>query len=207
MSVDYIKDNPDFTQEALDRVLSQFKNKENYNKLITLLSDRYAELFSKAVEIPEAFLLKNAVGSQLDEIGKQLKISRKGYDDDEIYRRKILLYIGSFRQGATRDEITTLLQSLATDGDARIYKAPGNFIEASLYAGYLTDSYSGGEIAALFPVNTELVLSNRETERVFGFAGAWKPTFGFGDASGITPGAGGNMSGIIYQTTYYEPEK
>lgn len=204
-TVDYITPNPEFTQEALDRTFEQFKKSDNILDIIRIVSGRYANLFNEAVQVPSSFLLGTAVGSQLAEIGDQLKIERRDYDDSsEAYRAKIRLFASTFRSGATRDEIYAVLAELSTDGDARIFKGKKYFIEVSMFSPYYADSRSGGEIAAIFPVTTELLLSNRTTEQSFGFNGSASPVYGFGTTLDET--TGGVLSSVIYQTNQFEPE-
>lgn len=203
-SVAYITPRPEFTQEAIDQVLVQFKNSPNYNDIIRIFSDRVSGVYEASVETVYSFLINEAVGEQLDEIGAKLKIYRRDASDD-VYRTKIKLYMGSFRGSATRDEIVELLISLADNGDARIYKGINGFIDVSMLSVNLTDPESGAEMASIFPILADLSISNRTEEVPFGFTDARHVVGGFGDST--TSGHGGSFSGTTYQTNHYETEK
>lgn len=200
MSVDYIKDDPEFTNNALSRVLEQFKSSINYNKFISVISERYHSLYSKSIEIPLSFFIEDATNAQLNEIGRQLKVIREEDDDDELYRQRIKLYIRSFRNNTTREEIIYLLSALTENSDIYIYKANKRFLEISIFSDYLAKDGSGKRIASFFPITSDLLITNRGRGYTFGFQDARNESGGFGDATDIDEITGAGITGIIFQT-------
>jgi hypothetical protein len=81
------------TTDALKKLPYQFKDKENWGKLITIIGDKYQELYDVFDDIENAFDIDTAVGDQLDKIGGLLGFPRYGYGDSDY--RKILKAIAS----------------------------------------------------------------------------------------------------------------
>lgn len=81
------------TSDALKRLPYQFKDAENWGKLITILGDKYQELYDVFTDVEGAFDIDTAVGDQLDKIGEFLGFPRYGYGDSDY--RKILKVIAA----------------------------------------------------------------------------------------------------------------
>ena len=114
-------------QRYLDGIESQYKTKPRYMAYVTAILEKVDPAHAAAKDMPAAFNVYDAVGSQLDVIGEIVGVDRKfppvnipgmpAYLDDDSYRQVILSRIiqnqwdgtyGQFREMATATLAKTL---------------------------------------------------------------------------------------------------
>lgn len=71
----------DYVESALDRLPEQFKNSENFKKLITVLVKQLQQVEDAVYSMRNLFDIDNSEGAQLDLLGKILGAPRAGRDD------------------------------------------------------------------------------------------------------------------------------
>ena len=82
----------EYLQNYKDLILEQFKNAENLFKVFEIKSLSQQEIDTLFISIIEKYYLNDAIGAQLDIIGKIVGLSRAGRGDDS-YRTLIKLKI------------------------------------------------------------------------------------------------------------------
>lgn len=100
--------------EAIDNLISQFKDKPNFQAFVTSLVNQVQELEVALNDLITERTLETAVGEQLDGIGEILGEDRQGRNDDDYrtaLRARILLNVGS----GTPEEIVELVSYLTDD--------------------------------------------------------------------------------------------
>lgn len=105
--------NTALTQEGLDRLLEQYKGKENIETLLTMYLDSVQEFEDAVFAVKLAFMLEDAVGEQLDFLGAIVGEGRNG-KEDELYRVWIGVRIRLNRSFGTPTDVIECLR-LATD--------------------------------------------------------------------------------------------
>lgn len=83
--------NPDYAGQVQNRLIEQFKNKENLTKLLNAFIESFQELEYVFGDLYYERWLDEAVGVQLDGLGDIVGPSREGRSDDE-YRELIRFY-------------------------------------------------------------------------------------------------------------------
>lgn len=121
----YIEINPNFTQEALDFLISQFKGKENIEKLLAYMVSPEEEYHELLIATSENYLLEIARDWFLDEIGSQYGVSRDGMDDDDYRARIKALSQLSIYKGTWRETIKLFENVLGTEGLGVSFTNPG----------------------------------------------------------------------------------
>jgi len=182
-SVDYIKIDEQFTQQANDRVIYQFQDSPIFKKLVSVSAERYNGLQRPCVELIDERLLETAVGVHLDELGALLKVYRRGDQGDEEYRSAIRLYAASLTNSGTRDEIVSILKQQAADEDVHIYLGTRRYISLNVFRQCGADITDGQNIANLFTVGADLRIASRGGGYNLGFQGSKfiESVRGFGD--------------------------
>lgn len=92
----------------LDMLLEQFKDKPTFIALITVYARQIQDLENVFVDFAEKQNLAAATGAYLDVIGSVAGIVRGGRDDD-AYRASIEIVIAQRADGATVNDIITLV--------------------------------------------------------------------------------------------------
>lgn len=169
-NVDYIQVT-DLEQKIKDLNLNQFKNSENINKLLSIFAALNLEEQQEWVALAEERILINAVGEQLDEIGRQLSLPRYSSTDGE-YRTRLLLASKRRSADITRDEIVELIAIASGDEDPNVYLGEKHRVDVTVLAACISGEEGARELERYFPINTSL--------KVVGIAGMY---FGFGTNS------------------------
>ena len=114
-NVNHIQKDPDFVNKALKRQLEQFKKAPLRLAITEIEANRWKTLDDVSVDLAEGWLIENAVGATLDEIGKLYNLFR-GTTDDDTFRATILIRAYSGRNDGTRAVILDILErSFQTD--------------------------------------------------------------------------------------------
>ena len=90
MTFDPINDHVD---QALNRLLEQYKESGNLKSIITAFTEQYQDMEDAGDDMNRLQFLDDAVGIQLDLFGTIVVLKRQGFDDDD-YRRLLRVKIG-----------------------------------------------------------------------------------------------------------------
>lgn len=101
----------DHKERALARLLEQFKDKARLNKLIEILSRPFQELEDVYWQLYVSRRLSDAVGDQLDQLGKIVAQTRDG-NDDETYRAYIRVKIRILKSRGRADDLLVIARLL-----------------------------------------------------------------------------------------------
>ncbi len=107
----------DHGQEAADRLLEQYKDKQTIIDLIKIFADKYQEIEDVGFSMYLERTIDGSVGTQLDNLGTIVVLDRNGFSDDD-YRRllkvKISINIGKGRIEQIINTILLLTQATQT---------------------------------------------------------------------------------------------
>jgi len=101
----------DHVGEGLDLLLGQFKEKANIEATLTAFLDQVQDLEDLNSSLVTDRLIENAVGEQLNILGRIVGQPREGREDD-VYRLWIIARIAINKSSGTAEEIYTILKLL-----------------------------------------------------------------------------------------------
>ena len=169
MSLNFIQENQEYTQDVYSLVLDQYANKEYYIKFIDLLINIQKDFQRLLVELATSRRLPLAEGEQLTEIGRQLGITRTT-DDDNDFRAAI--YLSSVKRTAdgTRDSIASALQ-ISTGEYPYLYSGLYHSVDVTINGDIYPSFETVDEVVNLLPVNTNyrILKSPINGSKPFGF--------------------------------------
>lgn len=108
-------------QLALGRQLTQFRESENFNKLITLFMQEIQDLEEVNFDLLDDRSIFTAVGAQLDILGLIVGETRQGRGDDE-YRAALLLRISINIADGTPNTILDITRTYTTAESTEIWE-------------------------------------------------------------------------------------
>lgn len=150
--VDYLVKNDSFEEDVEGLVLHVFKDKENYMKLINIISTVYKRLDDLIIDMAEKRMLYYAEGQQLTEIASQQGIVRTT-DNDSILRSAILIAGIRKLSSGTRDEVVdAILKSIGAT--PKVYQGLYKMVDLSIPSECVTSQELAQEFVKLLPVNT-----------------------------------------------------
>lgn len=110
MSSDTLVPIANHSDQAIARLMEQYKEKENIEKLIRIYTDRIQEIEDALQPLYLDRMIDNAEGVQLDRFGEIVVLDREGRSD-EVYRRFLKVKIGiNISKGRPEEVISILLQ-------------------------------------------------------------------------------------------------
>ena len=175
----------DRVERAKSLLLSQFKDSPNINALVEVLVSELQELENTLNDVQTVRTLDGSYGVFLDEIGRQLKVGRNGYSDND-YKTAIKIAMFKRTASATLDDIQRIVELLSGDPEAVLTNNYPYFMELTSYLFCVGESQEGLElIGNLFPTNTAIKINKR-----FG------RSFGFGADKGF--GSGATINSLVY---------
>lgn len=175
----------DRVERAKSLLLSQFKDSPNINALVEVLVSELQELENVLNDVQTVRTLDGSYGVWLDEIGRQLKVGRNGYSDND-YKTAIKIAMFKRTASATLDDIQRIVELLSGDPEAVLTNNYPYFMELTSYLFCVGESQEGLElIGNLFPANTAIKINKR-----FG------RSFGFGADKGF--GSGATINSLVY---------
>lgn len=196
-TVDYIQTNPDLIEESKELLLDQFKNSPNVNTLLEIALSGEVDFNTLLVELAEETTLVNAVGEQLDEIGRQMGVPRTT-DDDTQYRALIRLTGRRRTHNISKEGIIELLGLLIGTDEVEVYNGLNHVVEITVIRSCFDENVQDGEsIASLMPLNTNLRILGSDGV-LFGFENASNSKGGFSSVADRT--AGGGFASIRFRT-------
>lgn len=193
--VNHIQPLPNFVEGGLDYLPGEFlRQKENLVKFLTVYLKRMKDLDDMWVKLAEGRLLQNAEGDNLDEIGRQVGISRDGLSDQN-YRAIITILLSSAAKHGTRPEVIQTLTQLFGEDNFTTWKGDNFRFDINISKTCFDLITAIPEILDMLPLVTHL----RMTESygyAFGFKGDSK-SVGYGSVHNSGTGLGG-YSQVIY---------
>lgn len=111
---------------ALRFSLSEFDSLNNVGRLVASLCGPVQDLWDTMMQVLLQRSLDNAVGAQLDVIGKLVKRARGGLDD-ETYRRYCRATIAAHRSRGTVDELVNIAELVVFDSSLLVDVDPERF--------------------------------------------------------------------------------
>lgn len=151
-TVDFIKTNPIYLDDAAALVLNEFQDKQIYMAIINLVAKTQKEFEELLVELGQQRRLPIAVGEQLTEIGRQVGVQRTVEDDNDF---RTAIYLASIKRRAdgTRDSVAEALY-ISTGYWPQLYSGLYRQVDVGI-GGLILPSYETiQEIIKLLPLNT-----------------------------------------------------
>lgn len=172
-------------ERAKALLLSQFKDSPNINGLVKVLVTEIQELENVLNDVQTVRTLDGSYGVFLDEIGRQLKVERNGYSDND-YKSAIKIAMFKKTASATSEDIQRIVELLTGDSEAVLTNNYPYMMELTSYLFCVGDSQGGLElINQLFPANTAIKINKR-------FGRSW----GFKSGNGF--GSGATFNSLVY---------
>lgn len=166
--VDFLEKNDNYVNDAKELIIDQFKGSSNINKILNVVIDVAQEYENIIVESAQAVLFENAIGDQVDEMGRQMGVVRRVEDDAE-YKAVIALKTVRRSNDGTRDTIyNNLVQNVSES--VQFVQGLDNQLDINLINPCSDDANVINEILDLLPINTRYRIVSLQT-----------PHFGFGD--------------------------
>ncbi len=109
----------DHTADAIDRFLSQFKNKPNMANLVTMLTEQIQDLEDDLAPLAALRMLDQATGIQLDKFGDIVGQLRGGRED-EFYRVVLAGKIGVNNSEGTGEELISTFKTYSQISDFQV---------------------------------------------------------------------------------------
>lgn len=152
--VDYIQAT-DLEDYIKDLNLSQFQESNILNRFLEIFSDLNLRRQQEIVDIAQGKILINAVGEQLDEIGRQFQLPRYNSSDGP-YRTRLLLASKKRTADIVRDGIVDIVAIASGDANPSIYQHGNHQVDVAVLAACIGGEEGARQIGAYFPLNTNL---------------------------------------------------
>lgn len=176
----------DRVERAKSLLLSQFKGSPNINTLVEVLVTELQQLENTLCDLQDVRTLDKSYGVWLDEIGRQLKVDRGSYNDND-YKTAIKLEMFRKTASATKEDILRIVELLTGDSDAILLNKYPYMMELTSFLYCIGDDLSGLDlIGQLFPANTALKINKK-----------FRNSFKFGTTSrGFNSGS--SLNSLVY---------
>lgn len=185
-----------FIQEALDFLPEEYlRNSDNFTKLMSIFLERLKVLDTSFVKLAEYRLINNAGGVNLDEIGKQMGISRNGLQDED-YRAVLIIKTLSSANGGTRPSLISVLNGVLGEGNFFTYKGDNFRFDLAVSSPCFDPSTTTDEILDLLPLPTYFRMVQMEGSPLV-FKGD-NDGLGLGSVHNIISDRSGSFSSLIY---------
>ena len=106
----------DHADQAVARIPSQFADKPKFETLIRILTGPIQSIEDALWSILIDRRIKNAVGAQLDMIGRVVGQAREGYADDD-YRMRLRARIAANRSSGSDEDLILIVRLFTHDDD------------------------------------------------------------------------------------------
>lgn len=183
-------------EQALERLLEQYKGKIRIEGLISALVEQIQDLEDVVFDLPEDLTIETASGIQLDLIGTIVVQDRLGFSDD-VYKALLRAKIGENVSTSTPEDIidVTKLLTGATLVHFQEYFPAGYGISINISVDPSLIDFFYRRIDRVDPAGVRLeALICFDPDEPFAFDGAPGPTLGFGDLNDAN--AGGKFAEI-----------
>ena len=181
----------DYGNRAIALLPEQFKNKPNIASLLQVISTLAQDIENVGFTLQDGFKLSQAIGTQLDVIGKILGEPRSGRSDDE-YRIALNLKIAINTSSGTPESIINVVASVTNSVSVQLLEAYPAKIQL-FYDGAVVIVGAGDIIKQITPAGVEITITT---------SGGASPFVFSSDADGIGFSAigtndGGSFSGVV----------
>lgn len=195
-SVETITHKTNVEQQSLDYLISQFRDQAVVEAIVKAVASEVQEIEDALFSVLDGRRLRVAEGVQLDNIGQEVGVQRRGSTDDQY---RVLLGIREeVRQGAgTYGEVYDKLVRVTGDVNTRIISFPQRRVDVLLTARCLGASPSYTDLANLFPVNTNTSILVKGELSSFGFSGNTNAA-GFRSISQTSDPLSGHLVSLVY---------
>lgn len=183
----------------------QFRNSENIIKLISIISEMKQKLDDVVVDVAKQRLIATAYGQQLDNIGLELGVERKG-SSDEGYR--VVLQIRMLRrksQGTRPNVVDIISRFTGTEPEnIDIYSGKNKSISIVFNEGCADINNTIDEMIKILPILSNFRIATKVGTTPFGFCStgdtpAQIVALGFGGfgSTADDPITGGTMCSLV----------
>ncbi|MCP3944606.1 MAG: DUF2612 domain-containing protein [Desulfobacteraceae bacterium] len=108
-------------EQALKRLITQYKNKPNFESIISTFSTQIQELETIYFQLLESRSLDTSFGFQLDQIGTLLNEKRDGFSDSD-YRLKLIAKIAVNVSQGTPEDIINIFKILMQANKVELFE-------------------------------------------------------------------------------------
>lgn len=177
-------------QQAIDRLLEQYKDKPNIDGLLTALVEQIQDLESALQDTYDYTDVQTAIGATLDLVGEIVGQARLGFDDD-FYRSILLAKVGENVSQGDRERVVQIAKLLT--GASLVYLQeyyPGGFgisVDVPVAANLINFFYDKLDKVDPVAVRLEAIISF-DADEAFAFAGGPGNALGFGSTTDILLG-------------------
>lgn len=153
----------DYYNEAIERLTSQLKGKENLEKLIKVSLRSLQEAEQSLLDLAKQKDLKTVTGIWLDYLGKLVGEFRSGRDDEE-YRKAIEIRVAIKTSDGTEDSVYNIIKSFTESEKVTI--AEGLFLsgQISFDGNKNVDRSLWQVVEEIKPVTSTIILLHRYDE-------------------------------------------
>lgn len=161
-SPNHIAVSDSFVDTALSRQLYVFQPSTYKSQYIEINATRWKKIMDTIVELMEGRLLTNAGTYALNEIGKQMNMTRYS-DDNEVYRTSILMREAASTKSTTRTNIVNLIADVfdLETSDVYVTKWGDGRIDIILLDICITSTSAIEEIKRLLPILTRYTIGTK----------------------------------------------
>lgn len=187
-------------EDALKRLLEQFKDKENVRKILEIYLPQIQEIEEAIFDLLFALDIDAMEGAMLDLIGQIVILPRVAGTGDVRYRQLLKAKIGQNISEGDPERIIAIFQILTQSAYVHYQNLRGNVVITGT-AGYVDQE----EINALFVGMEKVLMAGirlayfvcADDDEAFAFEGDGPPALGFDDESGTV----GGMFAVEYLKT------
>ena len=154
----------DYLAIANSKLLQQYKGKPNFQKILTIFSDRMDEVENVMWDLYTKRWLDSSEGQQLDNLGYNLSTERQGLNDVD-YRQVLYGKIGQYNSDGTIEDLISIIK-LMTNAElvviTELYPAKMNIAiigdSLNLNTDFLKSSIKGSVAGG---VGIEIIVSGK----------------------------------------------
>jgi hypothetical protein len=184
--------------EALDRLMQQYRSKPKFEAVLSAVTRQWQAAEDGLKGVQDGRGIYDAIGAQLDVLGKIVVLDRPAGVDDDVYRILLLAKIGQNTSGGDAESIIDVFKVITN----------ASFVRLDEYFPAALSLYSDGVVAddlrslvatvmkacVAGGVSADFLLTG-DPDIPFSFAGSLSNSAGFGDLN--DPTVGGKFASLI----------
>ena len=151
---------------GLDRLIHELKDKDAVEKMLSLFLTKVQEIEDAGFELLEQRGIFEAVGFQLDVIGKILGVKRLGLED-EPYRTALLLRIASNNADGTPNNLITLVKQYSGSDNVQLREGIIAFGSLIVNGAYKVDKGLWQLVQDAKPLGSQIIIHSDYTGKAF----------------------------------------
>jgi hypothetical protein len=148
-----------FVEDSFNEMEGFMQQKENLMRFLLVASRRFSHVQDSAIQLAYVRLVENAEGQFLTDLAARLGIPRGDQNDNQLQAYIKFRALSQASEG-TRTDIVKLLQIVSGGEYVKIFKGGNNYVEVTFASECLNLAAIGGDLEDLFPVNTNLLMTN-----------------------------------------------